>query len=84
MIFLPIDTLYDYFKTIYANTNLGTDDEIDGIKINELCENLLYNNILNGVISESEISETITKTTTKNLQGQMVFLMITLKILPLC
>ena len=58
---IPIDTLYDYFKTINANTNLDTDDEIDGIDINELCENPLYDHILNGVISESEISETITK-----------------------
>ena len=58
---IPIDTLYDYFKTINANTNLGADDEVDGININELCENPLYDNILNGVISESEISETITK-----------------------
>ena len=30
---IPIDTLYDYFKTINANTNLDTDDEIDGIDI---------------------------------------------------
>ena len=63
---IPIDTLYDYFKTINANTNLDTDDEIDGININELCENLLYNNIL---ISESEICETITSLKKKKLQG---------------
>ena len=59
--YIPIDTLYDYFKTINANTNLDTDDEIDGIDKHELYENNLYDNILNGVISESEISETITK-----------------------
>ena len=58
---IPIDTLYDYFKTINANTNLDTDDEIDGIDINELCGHPLYDSILNGVISESEISERITK-----------------------
>ena len=50
---IPIDTLYHYFKTINANTNLDTDDEIDGIDINELCEHPLYDNILNGVISET-------------------------------
>ena len=67
---IPIDTLYDYFKTINANTNLGTDDEIDGIKINELCENLLYDNILNGAISESEISETIRKNKKTKSRGR--------------
>ena len=71
---IPIDTLYDYFKTINANTNVDMHDEIEGININELCENPLYDNILNGVISE--IPETITKLKKKKkLQGKMVFLM---------
>ena len=48
---IPIDTLYHYFKTINANTNLDTDDEIDGIDINELCENPLYDNILNNCLN---------------------------------
>ena len=43
---IPIDTLYDYFKTINANTNLDTDDEIDGIDINELCEILCMTTFL--------------------------------------
>ena len=56
---LKIETFYDYFKKL----NAGDEDvnDHDEININEICDNPVYDEILNGKITELEITEAIRK-----------------------
>ena len=56
---VEIETFYDYFKKL----NAGDEDvnDHDEININEICDNPIYDEILNGKITELEITEAIRK-----------------------
>ena len=52
-----IETFYDYFKKLKAgNEDVNDHDEIN---TNEICDNPVYDEILNGKITELEITEAI-------------------------
>lgn len=56
---IDIDTFYEYFKDL----NAGEDEDLNtsDFDINEICNNPIYDEILNGTVSELEISEAINK-----------------------
>ena len=53
---ISIETFYDYFKNLNEDMQ-GEDD----IVFNDMCENPVYDIILNGSITESEIIDVIKK-----------------------
>ena len=55
---IPIDTLYEYFKDVNEN-----DDE-EGTFLHNICNNQIYDDILNGDITEDEVLNAI-----KNLKN---------------
>ena len=55
---IPIDTLYEYFKDVNEN-----DDE-EGTFLHNICDNQIYDDILNGDITEDEVLKAI-----KNLKN---------------
>jgi len=55
---IPIDTLYEYFKDVNEN-----DDEA-GTFLHNICDNQIYDDILNGDINEDEVLNAI-----KNLKN---------------
>jgi phage host-nuclease inhibitor protein Gam len=63
---VEIETFYDYFKKL----NAGDEDvnDHDEININEICDNPVYDEILNGKITELEITEAIRKHLTNFLE----------------
>jgi hypothetical protein len=54
---VEIETFYDYFKKLKAGDEDVNDH--DEININEICDNPVYDEILNGKITELEITEAI-------------------------
>jgi hypothetical protein len=51
---VDIDTFFEYFK----NLNFCEEEESD-INIDEFCNDPMYNEMLNGVITENEVSDAI-------------------------
>ena len=57
-----VEIFYDYFKKL----NAGDEDEIN---INEICDNPVYDEILNGKITELEITEAIRELKNNKVPG---------------
>ena len=52
---IPVDTLYEYFK------NLNEKDDEAGTFLDNICDNQIYDDILNGDIIEDEVLNAIKK-----------------------
>ena len=64
---IPIDTLYEYFKKLNEN-----DDEAETF-LDKICDNQIYDDILNGDITADEALNA-----TKNLKNAMLLVLTTL------
>jgi hypothetical protein len=60
--FIIIETFYDYFKKLNSGTSDEDVNDHDEININQICDNPVYDEILNGKITELEITEAIDTT----------------------
>ncbi len=60
---IDIDVFHEYFKNLNAGDDDESDDESEAF-LNNACDNLLYDNIINGEITEDEVSNAI-----KNLKN---------------
>lgn len=78
---IDIDTFYEYFKDL----NAGEDEDLNtsDFDINEICNNPIYDEILNGTVSELEISEAINKLKNNKAPGSDKILNEFLKYSPL-
>ena len=58
---IDLDTFYEYFKKLNAGEIDMSEDEdsVNVFDINDICDNPIYDEILNGVITEQEIREAI-------------------------